>query len=266
MIIIMDDNLIEELIARDAILNHNDQVRYDNKIFKECDIDEKYTSITSLLHVYTSEKYVEFDNNEPSNFITYKILVTIGSSNNINEHTGIASIENNKIKLTECNFYPNYFLIHPSEIDMDVKCDDHNCNINEKMTEDKWCKECFGELQNASQLIKIMNKHLKIISIPLQSILYIEKSIEKIDFDNYQSMHDLMHFLNNDKKKISILESNISETKNKIRQITERLITYINFNENMMNIMLLSRGGTLEAYNNTIQRYSDKFNSLTRLL
>lgn len=213
-----------------------------------------YSKDNSLLFGASTNKYVEFKNGRPYYFVTYRIIVKVGSP----KYTGASLDLFDKIEFTQCNFYSDYFIHHPSKISGCNICDGVlNC---EKLliTKGIWCCNCFGDMNSAEKIKLIMHDTMQFSNIPNHSILYIAKDTEIINENNPESLSDIQIFLNRDKKKVDILRSNIQYLENKIKQVTEKLSVIKNYNQNTLDKMLDVRGGSIETYLAMLKEYDDK--------
>lgn len=223
-----------------------------------------YDRASSLLFGTSTDKYVEFRNGRPYYFVTYHMIVNIGSSKDMNINIGlIDTSESDKILTDQINFYSDYFIHHPSKISK--KSDEclgirTACYKSLFIDQGIWCTNCFSDFYSAHKLKLIIHNEMKFTNIPTHSILYIGKDIERIDENKPGSIPDINKFLDKDKQRVGILQSSINHTENKIKTITERLSAIRDYNQNTLDKMLSIRGGTLEKYLDMIKEYDDKIN------
>lgn len=250
----MEDTLIAELIDLDSTISNFTQITN----FGGYEDNPAYSHVTSLLYSAFSEQHVEFDDGRPKYFVVYQLIISVGSAKDPEIDRGFAVCQNGKISIGDCNFHCDYFHCHPSDIKV-VECLDKNCGLHNKGI---WCLNCNGEFKYASQLGKFMHESIKLSSVPRHSVVYVEKIKEAIDESNFESMANVKKFLDSDKKKISILQSSIRGTEDKIRKITDKLLGEKSYKQSVLDKMLAYRGGNLDAYIKMIMDFDVKLESL----
>lgn len=224
----------------------------------------QYNEMTSLMYSAISEQHVEFCDGRPSYFVIYQLFVSIGSAKDPTLDRGIASLSNGKIDFSECNIHSDYFFQHPLNVKI-VECCDKQCNQNKEfINKGIWCLSCNGEFKHASQLKLFMRDTIKFTSIPRHSITHIEKISTKIDENDLECIKNVKNFLEQDKKKITILQSSIRGTEEKIKQIVEKLQTEKLYKQDILDKMLQLRGGSLDNYIHMLMDFDLKLITLSK--
>lgn len=254
------DKFASEIIAFDATFGKFTQLCYfgENNIFSE------YGQAISLLYSAVSEQYVEFNDGKPSFFVSYHLIVSIGSSKDPEYCRGIAKLMNDKIDISDCNFYSDFFFQHPLTIKV-MDCYDKNCDKNnDLMKKGVWCIVCNGEFKHASQLQSFMHDTIKFTNIPRYSVIAIEKNTIKIDETDLECLKTIQQFLKSDKQKIAILQSSILNTEEKINKYIAKLDGEKAYKQRNLDKMLSIRGGSLENYINMLMEFDTKLTNLLK--
>ncbi|XWV25249.1 hypothetical protein QJ856_gp0523 [Tupanvirus deep ocean] len=252
-----DDLYCEELLALNAVLHNFQQISTDTPnnlkhILDNIQNSDCYISSRSLLYSCETDEFVEFYEGKPSFFYKYHIIVVIGSSKSMDDPMGITPYSfNEKVcHFENCNFYFDYFKINPTDIDL-INCTDNSCNMKLDKSNKLWCQKCHGDF-DASKLIKLINSEMKFCEMPRNSVLFIGKEIKYIDFYDFNSLSKVKKFLENDKKKIDIIQNRINNADERMKRIVEAIQTEKNFNQEKINKLLSIRGGSMEEYCKTI--------------
>lgn len=205
----------------------------------------QYTKSSSLLFGASTDKHVEFKNGTPHLFISYTIILNVGSSKNFESPTGLIMDEFEKHNY---NFYPEFFLNHPfSLLESDVCDSNYECN---KLLIDRgiWCNRCFGQFDSPEKFHYIMRNELDIINIPLYSILHIDKNIEPIDMSNPDAIQCIKTFLDTDRKKIELVQSNILQLETELQKFNDMMNRNIENHRNILIGILSLKGCDLDSY------------------
>jgi len=255
------DKYYDELTSFDTTFGNFRQITTDSSEmttnnYSLCSDSSYYTPQQSLLFSVETDDFVEFCDGKPSLFVKYHAIIIVGSSKFQKNSLAICPIDDNFVDFNECNFYSDYFLHHPTNIKITNSCCDGGCefDIHKKGL---WCDKCFGNFNVASNLIYIMHENIKFSEMPMDSILYIEKFIWNAD-DSMDSLVKIKNFLDNDKRKIELLQTRIGITSRKMQLMVNTMQTEIKCNENKIINLLLTRGGSMEEYQNTIDQINEK--------
>lgn len=253
------DSYYDEMISWNATISNFQQLTHNN--LEEL-LSSEYNNLTSFLYSAESNEFVDFINGKPTLFVKYKLIVTIGSSNNINDPIGfvptIKSGNDIETDFTKCNFYSDYFRIHPLEIKY-LACSDHQCQLKNIK---KWCHNCFGKFNMTYNLKYVMQNNMKISEIPKNSLLIVEKISKEIDQNDLESLTKLKFFLDHDKKKIDLIQSRIDDADERMNRIIEAIKIETSYNQKKIDTLLQKRGGSMEEYLNTINEVSTKLNKI----
>ncbi|AGF85437.1 hypothetical protein QJ854_gp345 [Moumouvirus goulette] len=230
-----------KFIKFEHVSNTNNDLLYLQKLFS-LDISD-YTSERSLLVTYESNYICEFSDNKPVTLIKYKILLNLGSSNNPDDLSGL--LPNNLKNFDNCNFYGDYFSIYPKNI-IEYECD--FCCNDKNIVENKWCKKCNGSFYNAKNLWDIIFNEIHFSEICKNSVLYIKKIYEPIDYENKDSLIKVLSFLHDKKEKIEILQERINRIDNKINIYIERMNFKKKYNQTIINNLVSDKGGSVDNF------------------
>lgn len=249
-----------ELISLSAIFTNTKQLSYELDL-SDLSIpninNEAYNKTRSLLMLAETDDFVEFNNGKPNLLVKYISLIVIGSSKNMLEPTGSAPMDDHGIDIDKCNFYTDY-LIRPFQI-----CKNNSCNTPFDVTKNKfWCTKCHGFFKEACQLFSIVRKSFKFTEMPRNSVLRIFKKTEKIDYNNVDHLIKVKKFLDIDKMKIETIQARIDKADAKMKQIIDLIQIEKKINQEKINSLLLTRGGSMEEYHKTIEEINQQLNYL----
>ncbi len=253
----------EELSATNGIFTdicqlYNESKMIDNYPINNIpDIDiRNYLKTNSLIYGASSIKHVECLDGKPSYFITYNIIFNVGSSRNPDDPVGIAHTNNEQCDYTQCNFFSDFFICHPSSVTI------NQCDGSENVCGKIWCEYCLGNFYDASNLVKIMHRTIKFSNIPKYSVIYLEKQVIPINHNNIDDLFYVKKFLENDRKKLSILQHRINNTEEKIKLMIQRMNDEKECNIKILNKMLSTRGGSIDKYDLMINGYNQLIKQL----
>ena len=250
------DNYYDELVEWSAIIGNfqqlTDTTENANFQFGEESNLDPYTKTTSLLYTAETDDFAEFVNGKPAFLIKYYLILSTGSSKNISDPTGYAPDGD----FQQCNFYLDYFWINPLKIN-EIECAEKVCKIDEKLSHFSWCSTCHGHFNSANNLVNLIHPALRFTKIPKNSIVYIGKTVTPID-DELETAVKVKKFLDVDKQKLNILQARIDATEEKIKKFMEGMNREKRHCGEKIDYLLSIRGGSMEAYLATIQKYDEK--------
>lgn len=202
-----------------------------------------YTSEKSLLVTYESNYICEFLDNKPMNLIKYIILLNLGSSNDPTIPAGL--LPNDENNFDNCNFYGDYFTIFPKDI-LEYECDS-SCK-HKIFFQNKWCKKCNGSFFDAKNLWNLIFDQIDFSRICKNSVFFIKKIIEPVDYENNDSLKKVLTYLHSEKDKIDILQERINRIENKINIYLERMKLKKKYNQNIINYLVSDKGGSVDKF------------------
>ncbi|QGR53849.1 hypothetical protein [Moumouvirus maliensis] len=230
-----------KFIKHEHVTNINNDLICLQKLFS-FDISP-YTSEKSLLVTYESNYICEFLDNKPMKLIKYRILLNLGSSNNPIIPAGLIPKDENNFD--NCNFYGDYFTTYPKDIleyDCDSSCNDKN------VSENKWCKKCNGTFFKAKKLWNLILDQIDFSRICKNSVFFIKKIIEPIDYENNNSLQKVLTYLHSEKDKIDVLQNRISRIDDKINTYLEKMNFKKRYNQNIINHLVSDKGGSVDEF------------------
>ena len=261
------DDLLSELITLDVkfynfkqLYKHNDKSRKNDNIKLD-----RYCQTNSFLYSATSNENIEFRDGKPVYFIVYQMIVAIGSSKNPNDYCGLANcMDDDTINFIDYNFNIDFLIHHPSKIET-FQCQNKKCTTEENKNNIKngfWCTNCNNEFRYAYNLKHFIKNTVRFVAIPAHSIIYIDKIRVDIDENDLESIKKVKKILDEDKKKIEILQFSISEIEQKVKKTIEKLQIEQDYNQKILDKMLSIRGGSIENYCNMLSDYDNKIISM----
>ncbi|BCS83039.1 hypothetical protein QLL95_gp1084 [Cotonvirus japonicus] len=219
-----------------------------------------YTKENSLLLSTESDYYCEFFNGKPKYLVKYKLLIGSGSSKNASDSIGYIPICDGKLSALNCNFNGDFFKFHPQKI-INYVCDNSSCDYIKNVEKyGKWCTKCGGDFDTAEKIFSLVKSHISLAEIPCDSILYVRKYVEDIDYDNVESLKKVQKFLQYDKEKIDNINERIENADERIRLFVSAVQEEKRYNTEIFNKILSSRGGTINEYYQTINEINEKIN------
>ena len=254
------DLYFEELIALSAVLGKFHQMTNVEPLSKKGVVPQGepildsimsnsvkniYNSQQSLLYCVETDEFIEFVEGKPGLFVKYYAIVVLGSSKSVNDPLAIVPI-NQSVQFSDCNFYIDYFKTHPLNITI-INCNDGKCSIKTNVLNNKWCEKCHEKFI-ADKLHYFLHPQINISEVPRNSIIYIDKSINMINYDDLESLVKIKKFLNSDKRKIDLIQSNINNADVRMRKIMEVIQTEKKFNQEKITKLLSIRGGSMDEY------------------
>lgn len=260
----------DELISLDAVFGNFRQFTFGSNLDLPENFplinNEMYTKLRSLLFVTETEYFAEFANGKPKMLAKYMALIVVGSSENMHDPIGIVPINDFGINLIGCHYYTDYLVRHPlnivHKIYNDMICHSSSYNVLENKY---WCTKCNGSsLSNASDFFDVIQKTIEFSKMPRNSILYITKISNNIDYNNQNDLIKVKNFLIMDKRKIDSIQERINDADEKIKAIVETIQIQKKFNEEKIQFLLSSRGGTMDEYLNIIKEINQKIINLNR--
>jgi hypothetical protein len=232
----------DELLALSATLTKFQQICHDSKENIKIDLNnviscDIYNKENSLLYACETEEFVEFLNGKPALFFNYNFIIILGSSKSASDPFGILPYDEvgQKYVFDSCNFYLDYFLKNPINIESD----------------------------NATVLINFIHKQIKFCQIPRNSVLYIEKKISIIDQNDAESLRKIQKFLENDKRKIDSIQARIDDAETRMKIIFDSIQNEKKFNIEKIEKLLSIRGGSMEEYLKTINEINDNLSLIS---
>jgi hypothetical protein len=182
-----------------------------------------YNERNSLLYMAISEMSIDFYNGKPHTFIYYKIIVAVGSSKNINDPVGMAPIVDGKMAVSECNFYTDFFINYPK-------------------SEDDF---------------QFIHQEMKFSNIPRYAIINIEKVVNNINVSDKLSLETTINLLKCDRDKIDNIRMDIAYLMDRLKRLTDALMSTINHKQEILDNILSIRGGSYDKYTDMIQEYQE---------
>lgn len=227
-----------ELLALCASLTNFQQISQESKFNIKIDLDniikcDIYSKENSLLYACETEEFVDFIEGKPALFFKYNFIILLGSSKSESDPFGIlpqTTDIDKKYDLNSCNLYLDYFSKMPNNM----------------------------QLTDANELSHFIHKQINFCRVPRGSVLYIEKKINYINFDNVESLIKVQKFLENDKKKLDSLQARIDDADLRMRIIFETIQTEKKFNIEKIKKILSFRGGSIDEYLKTIDDINNK--------
>ena len=221
-----------------------------------------YTDVTSLLYVAETDDFVEFKEGKPDLLIKYVLILSVGSSKSIEDPIGHVTLsETGHCDFDKCNFYLDYFWVNPTRIS-EITCTEHTCHLEQQLEIKTWCSTCHGTYYSSKNLGYIMHPMVRFSKIPKDSILCITKLVEKVDNTNPESLLKVKIFLEKDKKKIDIIQARINDSDERLRKYMEELAIERKYNIEKISYLLSTRGGSMDAYMQTIKEYNNKVSTV----
>lgn len=222
---------------------------------------DNYNRHNSLLYVLKSIPIVEFSNGEPDNLISYKMVINLGSSKSLSCGIGILETMIDRSNFMDGNFYSDFFLCHPYNIEVLCCGDTCNCTLPLLRETGTWCNKLLGDL-DASNLKIFLHDNINFANIPIYSVIYTSKQTKKIDLTNPKSLSAVINFLNQDYNKIYTLQNKIKCTEDKLelykKQLTEEKLYY----QNNIDKILSDRGNNINSYLALSKDFSDRLDLL----
>jgi hypothetical protein len=252
------DLYFDELIALNAVLGNFQQITNNDPIIKMVLPDPNnnlYNSKQSLLYGAETEEFVEFVDGKPGLFVKYYTLIVIGSSKIATDCMAMAPVLEN-VEFHNCNFYLDYFKIHPLDISM-TNCSDGICNIETNIPNKNWCQKCYGNF-TADKLLYLLHPQIRISEMPRDSIIFIHKNIGEINHHDLKSLVKVKNFLINDKKKIDLIQTRINNADERMKKFIDIIQIENKFNHEKLTKLLADRGGSIYEYHKTIDEINDK--------
>lgn len=245
----------DELVEWCAIIHNFRQLTKDEKNenfqFGEKSNLELYDKNTSLLYIAETDDFAEFVDGKPALLVKYYLILSVGSSKKMSDPVGY-----NSGNLKDCNFYLDYFWVNPIRIN-EMSCTEKNCEIEKNLTHFSWCTNCHGSYHLASNLIHLMHPRILFMKLPRNSIIYIGKKVTYVD-DSVETAKKVIKFLEMDKQKLDILQARINAVEEKIKKFMEAMDKERNHCRLKITELLSIRGGSMEAYLETIREYKQK--------
>lgn len=219
-------------------------------------ITNYYTCDNSLIYEAETHPAVDFVNGQPVYFIKYIITFTIGTSKNPTDAFGIMpEIPTDSIDTIcdKCIFNCDLFKYHPTEITY-INC--HNDGLScisatNNLLAKKWCFSCHGHIM-AHHLQCLIIDEINFNILPMTCIYKVIKTISRINMNDPIELELLKNFLQQDQLKINMINTKITNAKIRLDRITQTITSEIQVNQQKINNMLQTRGGTLEEYVNMI--------------
>lgn len=245
------DSYIDELIEYNAIVKDFNQITYQNHDVRNViGITDVYDNSSSLICSAQTEDYVEFNHGKPYNLVKYHIIVIVGSSKSAKVPRGL--------KMNDCNYYDSYFKYHPDSIDILPECDQTStCNMTVNLANGKWCTKCHDNF-TADKIIHLMHPSLKISSLPRSSVIYIDKIITNIDYNDMNLLIKTRDFLISDKAKIALVQKMITDIEDDMARMINKYMTIKQINQIKLTKMLSTRGGSIDQYYDMINEIDAK--------
>lgn len=209
-----NNDIVSELIVMDAVFSNFHQIYENCDESREIGLNfEKYTSQNSLLYYAETSETVEYHNSLPQYFIKYRLIATIGGSKNPETNTGIT------LSPSATNFYCDFFKDNTAD------------NID--------------SIENIKHL---MRDSMKFLAMPLHSIVFVDKVYRKIDYDNESDYKQLKEYLKQEIQKINYILTSIGLADEKIREFIKKIETEKQRNQDKLDTLLSTRGGSFEKY------------------
>lgn len=249
------DRYYDELVEWSAIIGNFRQLTKDLvndekfQFSKESNL-EPYNSNTSLLYMAETEDLAEFVNGMPKFLVKYYLILSVGSSTDINEPANSAPNGNFK----NCIFHLDYFWVNPLKIN-EIECSEESCQIDKKLTNFLWCKKCHGTYYSANNLINLMHPRVRFMRIPKNSIIYIGKMVTEID-NSPECMARVKKFLEFDKQKMDVLRAWMDDADERLKKITMQIENEKLICQEKINKLLSTRGGSMEKYFDMLRTFA----------
>jgi hypothetical protein len=260
----------EEMIILEATICNFQQITYrkynpqsSEFQFREMiTLDPTYSTDRSLLYGAETEEFVDFVDGKPTVLNKYYFIVVLGSSKVITEPTGLAPIaEGGLVDFNKCNFYVDYFYNHPADITpIQCKQNDLFCDAKNNLSSKKWCNKCHG-IFSAKKLSYLLRPQIKICEIPRNSVIYVDKVSNIINYDDPNSLVKIKNFLHKDKLKIDSILERINNINTRMEQIIGAMEIDKKFSKEKITKLLSVRGGSMEEYCKTIEEINIKIDN-----
>ena len=185
-------------------------------------ITTEYDRNHSLLFRGHSYQKLKCESNGDLVFVTHEIVFAVGRGS---DSMPIApSGQHYSAIFNQCRFHKEFFVRSPGDLTV-ITCNGHRCQRSFVPSKSEfWCESCQGDFYYAYRLIHLMHTSLNFSQMPKDAILYVKETAEPLKEDDLDSLCDALELLEEDKKKIDVLQT--AGTRERIEQAQQILAAY----------------------------------------